>query len=222
MSVPRRSVWPGRLLRLSLAFALAPWAVAAAAATPAQFPTDPAEAMRVYETEVDVEDWADGPVSYIMLEDEKDVWEDLEENVDRREFIRWFWLRRDPDTRDQRNPFQEGFYTRVATANDRFPGIPRGWKTDRGRVWIVFGRPDNIARRGNGDVWTYNTGSGGDISFASYQGEFQVGFEQVEVTQYIIAGGVGPGAWPAYVLQAIDVVNRNAIQNPDLEFEPIG
>jgi GWxTD domain-containing protein len=185
----------------------------------AQMPTDPAEAMRYFEQETEVGEWDNGPVQYLFTREEREIWDDLEADEQRRDFVQWFWDRRDADLRDQQHPFREGFYTRVATANERFSGFPRGWRSDRGRVWIVLGRPDGIRASGlNSEVWIYNT-YGGILKSSSYMGQMEVGFRQVEPAQWQIAGGVGPGAWPPYVLQAFDIINQALIQNPDLEWK---
>lgn len=200
-----------------LAAAVLMGAVAAPAA--AQMPTDPAEALRLFERETDVSDWDSGPVQYLFTRQERDIWDELDNDDERRDFVRWFWDRRDDDLRDRQHPFMEGFYTRVAAANDRFAGMPRGWRSDRGRVWIVLGRPDGIRASGlSAEVWIYNT-YGGILKSSSYLGQMEVGFQQFEPSNWRIMGGVGPGAWPPYVLQAFDIVNRALIQQPDLEWK---
>jgi len=187
----------------------------------AQMPTDPAEAMRYFEQETDTEDWDNGPVQYLFTREENDIWKDLEDNEARRDFIAWFWDRRDEDLRDRSNPFKEGFYVRVASANERFAGFPRGWRSDRGRAWIVLGRPDGIRAGGlNSEVWVYNT-YGGILKSSSFMGQMEVGFLQVDTGKWEIAGGVGPGAWPTYVVRAFDIVNQAVIANPDLEWKQI-
>ena len=109
--------------------------------------------------------------------------------------------------------------SRVASANERFSGFPRGWKSDRGQVWIVLGRPDGISAGGlRSEVWTYNT-YGGILKSSSVMGQMEVGFVQVDVGSWEIAGGVGPGAWPAYVLNAFRIVNQAVIANPELEWK---
>jgi len=196
------------------------WLSGAATAAPApvamQMPTDPAEAMRFFEG--DVSNWANGPVQYLFTEEERTIWRDLDD--DRREdFIRWFWDRRDDDLRDRQNPFKEGFYTRVASANERFSGFPRGWKSDRGQVWIVLGRPDGIRSGGlRSEVWIYNT-YGGILKSSSFMGQMEVGFLQVDTGKWEIAGGLGPGAWPPYVLNAFRIVNLAVIEDPTLEWK---
>ena len=181
-----------------------------------QMPTDPAEAMAVFEG--DVEKWADGPVSYLFLREELAEWKDLETDEERGEFIQWFWDRRDDDLRDRQHPFKAGFYTRVATSNQRFSEFPRGWKSDRGRVWIILGRPDALTanRAGDLDVWTYNT-YGGILRSSSNMGEMQVAFIRVGVGNREIYGGIAPGVWPSYLLSAFGIVNRALIENPSLK-----
>lgn len=197
-----------------------PWAATfSRGATPGmQMPTDPAEAMAVFEG--DMEKWNNGPVSYLFLPDELDAWKELETDEERREFIQWFWDRRDDDLRDRQHPFKEGFYTRVATSNQRFSEFPRGWKSDRGRVWIILGRPDALTtnRAAELEVWTYNT-YGGILRSSSNMGEMQVAFIRVGVGNREIYGGIAPGVWPPYLLSAFNIVNRALIENPSLERE---
>ena len=74
--------------------------------------------------------------------------------------------------------------------------------------------------RGGGletEVWTYFT-YGGILKSSSNMGEMQVYFTQMDVGKWEIAGGVGPGAWPVYVLRAFDIVNHALIANPSLEW----
>ncbi len=40
------------------------------------------------------------------------------------------------------NEFKEEYYRRIAYANDHFAAAIPGWKTDRGRIYIVYGPPD--------------------------------------------------------------------------------
>ena len=206
--------------RTLLALACILFAVAflvAPAAAWAQMPTDPSEALRVFEE--DIRDWDDGPVQYLLTNEEHEIWKELDNDEQRRDFIQWFWDRRDDDLRDRQHPFKEGFYTRVAVANKRFPGFPRGWKSDRGRVWITLGQPDGITAGGlTNSVWRYDT-YGGILKTSSYLGEMQVGFLQVDTSRWEIAGGIGPGAWPIYLVRAFDIVNLAVIENPDLEWK---
>lgn len=179
--------------------------------------------MRLYEGEVELEKWADGPAQLIMLQDEKEVWEDLENDEQRRSFVDWFWARRDNDLRDPVNPVMMAFYTRIGEANGRFTGIPRGWKTDRGRVWSVLGGPDRV-RTGMEDedeTWNYwAPGLEPVLGHSAQAGELNIYFARRDQRTYRIAGGVGPGVWPPYVLRVLEFVNQAMIANPDLEFLP--
>ncbi len=181
-------------------------------------PTDPEEAARVFEADVDK--WDRGPVNYLFTPDEQKIWKDLRSDDEKREFIRWFWQRRDDSTRDNRNSFLVDFYTRVALANKRFGGFPRGWKGDRGRVWIILGRPDNIRPDlATGlEIWKYFT-PGRLLAGESYLGELQIAFAQVGAAEWEIYGGIGPGVWPTYVLRTFQIVNKATIQDPFLELK---
>ena len=213
-----RSITLAAIISLAVALSAGPSAATPSHRTPgtSQMQTDPAEAMAFFEG--DIEDWGDGPVSFIFVREELDEWKDLETDEERSEFIQWFWDRRDDDLRDQRNPFKEGFYTRVATANQRFAGFPRGWRSDRGRVWVILGRPDSFRTdmATELEVWTYHT-YGGILRASSVMGEMQLSFIKASVSTWEIYGRFGPGAWPPYLLNAFNIVNRAVIENPLLE-----
>lgn len=80
----------------------------------------------------------------IMSKEEKDIFKHLPDIESRREFINDFWEKRDPDPSTEKNEFKEEFYRRIEFAERHFmEGIP-GWKTDRGRVYILLGPPDKV------------------------------------------------------------------------------
>lgn len=88
--------------------------------------------------------WLNEDVTYIISPEERTAFLQLETNEEREQFIEQFWLRRssNPDMPD--NDFKEEHYRRIAYANEHFAsGIP-GWKTDRGRIYIIWGAPDEI------------------------------------------------------------------------------
>jgi GWxTD domain-containing protein len=196
-------------------------AIATQAAAAADLPTVPAVAMAIYEGNID--GWMKGPVEYIVLDEEREIWNELETTEERRAFIHWFWMRRDDDLRVHGNPFKEAFYARVAEANDRFSDFPRGWRSDRGRVFVTLGRPDSIrgvfGRAASGTIWTYYT-NGRDHGYVVPYGEMTVAFGQ-EGTLYEIAGGMGGrGSYPFYLLRAFEYANEAAITDGSLEFSP--
>ena len=90
--------------------------------------------------------WLNEDVVYIITREERAAFLRLESDPERERFIEQFWLRRDPTPGTPENEFKEEHYRRIAQANLRFPtatGTP-GWKTDRGRIYITFGPPDEI------------------------------------------------------------------------------
>ena len=83
----------------------------------------------------------------IMEKEEEDIFRHLPDAAARQEFIHNFWTIRDPDPQTQENEFKQEFERRVAYANRYFmEGIP-GWKTDRGRIYIMLGPPGKVEQR---------------------------------------------------------------------------
>ena len=87
--------------------------------------------------------WLEQDVDYIIAKDERAVFEALSTDAERDNFIEQFWFRRDPDPRSPSNEFKTEHYRRIRFANERFHAGMPGWMTDRGRVYIMFGPPDN-------------------------------------------------------------------------------
>ena len=108
--------------------------------------------------------WREGPVRYLLTSAENRTYRGLKRATpeERARFIEEFWGRRDPDPAQPGNFYRELFYRRVAEANRLFNDAPvPGWKTDRGKVHILLGPPDERDRitTGRSDrfviVWTY-------------------------------------------------------------------
>jgi GWxTD domain-containing protein len=88
--------------------------------------------------------WLDEDVLYIISPEERDVFDKLTTDEERELFVEQFWRRRDTDPMTGINEFQVEHYRRIQYANERYnAGIP-GWKTDRGRVYIMYGEPHRI------------------------------------------------------------------------------
>ena len=111
--------------------------------------------------------WLNEDVVYIIAPPERAAFLLLRTDAERDMFIKQFWLRRDPTPGTEKNEFQEEHYRRVAFANTHFASSVPGWKTDRGRVYIVYGPPDEIeSHPGLGlEQWLYHhlNGLGNDI-----------------------------------------------------------
>jgi len=94
--------------------------------------------------------WLDEDVSYIITNEERAAFKALKTDEEREQFIEQCWLRRDPTPDTVDNEFKEEHYARIAYANERFAsGIP-GWKTDRGRIYIIYGKADEIESHPSG------------------------------------------------------------------------
>ena len=105
---------------------------------------DPRERQRNVKPELKrvYKDWLEKDVAYIITDEERKAFRKLETDDERERFIEEFWRRRDPDPDTDENEYREEYYERIAYTNEHFAsGIP-GWKTDRGRIYIMYGKPD--------------------------------------------------------------------------------
>lgn len=85
--------------------------------------------------------WLSQEVTWISSQAEREGFKRLESDAERDAFIEKFWLRRDPTPGTERNEYKEEHYRRHIFATQNFQeGVP-GWKTDRGRVYIIHGEP---------------------------------------------------------------------------------
>ena len=144
-------------------------------------------------------EWLEKDVAYVITDEERKAFKKLATDDERERFIEEFWRRRDPDPDTDENEFKEEYYERIAYANEHFSsGIP-GWKSDRGRIWIMYGKPherethpmggqyDRPAYEGGGttntypfEIWFYRylpgVGSGIEIEFVdpTGSGEYRI------------------------------------------------
>ena len=105
--------------------------------------------------------WLNEDVIYIISPEERNAFLQLDTNEEREQFIEQFWLRRssNPDLPD--NDFKEEHYRRIAYANEHFAsGIP-GWKTDRGRLYIMWGPADEVESHPSGGTYDRPMEEGG-------------------------------------------------------------
>src|SRR3954453_2510360 len=105
--------------------------------------------------------WLDEDVSYIITDEERAAFRQLSNDEERDNFIEAFWQRRDPTPDTEENEFKEEHYQHIAYANEHFAaGVP-GWRTDRGRIYIVFGKPDEIESHPSGGSYERPMEEGG-------------------------------------------------------------
>jgi GWxTD domain-containing protein len=105
--------------------------------------------------------WLDEDVVYIISPEERSSFLHLATNEEREQFIEAFWQRRNPDPESADNTFKEEHYRRIAYANEHFAsGIP-GWKTDRGRIYIMWGPADEVQSHPSGGSYDRPASEGG-------------------------------------------------------------
>src|SRR5437763_10677305 len=139
--------------------------------------------------------WMDEDVRWIITDEERSAFKQLSNNEERDQFIEQFWLRRDPSPDTPENEYKEEHYRRIAYANEHFAaGIP-GWRTDRGRMYVMYGKPDSIdahpaggpdmrpAEEGGGQTTTY--------PFEIWRYRYLEGIGQEIEIEFVDPGGCG-------------------------------
>jgi len=105
--------------------------------------------------------WLDQDVAWIISDEERKAFKSLSNDEERDAFIEQFWLRRNPNPDSPENEFREEHYRRIAYANEHFPAGKPGWKTDRGHIYISFGKPDSIDSHPSGGSYERPMDEGG-------------------------------------------------------------
>ncbi|HEY2360290.1 MAG TPA: GWxTD domain-containing protein [Candidatus Angelobacter sp.] len=85
--------------------------------------------------------WLDEDVRWIITDEELSAFKKLSNNAERDIFIEGFWQRRDPTPDTAENEYKEEHYRRIAYANEHYAAGMPGWRTDRGRIYIMYGPP---------------------------------------------------------------------------------
>lgn len=160
--------------------------------------------------------WLENDVAYIITNEEKKAFKALATDEERENFIENFWRRRDPNPDTEENEYREEYYERIAYANEHYAsGIP-GWKTDRGRIYIAWGKPDEIESHPSGgsyerpsyegggststfpfEIWFYrhleNVGDGIEIEFVdpTGSGEYRIARDANEKDALAVVPGAG-------------------------------
>ena len=105
--------------------------------------------------------WLTQDVPYIITDEETKAFKNLSNYEERDAFIENFWLRRNPNPDSPENEFREEHYRRIAYANEHFAAGKPGWKTDRGHIYISFGKPDSIDAHPSGGAYQRPIEEGG-------------------------------------------------------------
>ena len=105
--------------------------------------------------------WLDEDVAYVITSEERSAFKALKTDEEREQFIEQFWLRRSSNPDLPENDFKEEHYRRIAYANEHYAsGIP-GWKTDRGRTYIIWGPADEVDSHPTGGTYDRPMNEGG-------------------------------------------------------------
>lgn len=128
-------------------------------------------------------EWAEKDVAPIITAEELQAWRKLQTNEEREAFIAWFWRHRDPDSETEENEYREGYYERLAYVNEHFSSGRPGHLTDRGRIYLVWGKPDEVESHP----------TGGAYQQPSYQGGESVSTYPFEIWFYRYLPNVGSG-----------------------------
>ena len=133
--------------------------------------------------------WLDEDVRWIITDQERSAFMQLSNDEERDQFIEAFWQRRDPTPDTEENEFKEEHYRRIAYANEHFAaGIP-GWKTDRGRMYIVFGPADEIEAHPSGGTYDRPMEEGGGTTstfpFETWRYRYIEGIGQEVIIEFV-------------------------------------
>lgn len=133
--------------------------------------------------------WLDEDVRWIITDEERSAFRQLSNDEERDQFIEAFWQRRDPTPDSMDNEYKEEHYRRIAYANEHFPaGVP-GWKTDRGRIYIMYGPADEIESHPSGGTYNRPTAEGGGTTstfpFENWRYRYLEGIGQEVVIEFV-------------------------------------
>src|SRR5713101_7357016 len=133
--------------------------------------------------------WLDEDVRWIITDEEQKAFKLLSNDEERDQFIEAFWQRRDPTPDKIENEFKEEHYRRMAYANEHFAaGIP-GWKSDRGRIYIMYGAADEIESHPSGGSYERPMEEGGGetstFPFEDWRYRYLEGIGQEVIIEFV-------------------------------------
>ena len=106
-------------------------------------------------------DWPRREVALIISAEEIKAYEKLQTDEEREQFIRDFWSMRDPSPDTEENEYKDEYYERMAYADEHFTSGRPGRLSDRGRIYIKFGKPDSIESHPAGGSYERESYEGG-------------------------------------------------------------
>jgi len=112
-------------------------------------------------------DWLRDEVPEVITEAERLAFLRLSTNEEREQFIEIFWLKRNPEPDSPNNTAREEHYRRLAYADEHFASGVAGRNTDRGRIYIIWGPPDEIESHPTGGTYDRPSEQGGGSTTTS-------------------------------------------------------
>jgi GWxTD domain-containing protein len=132
-------------------------------------------------------EWLWFEVGDIVTAEEVSVFKRLTTDDERENFIAQFWERRNPEPGSLENKFKQNYYRRMISANERFSTSTPGWKTDRGRIYIKYGPPDEIESHPHGGIMHWSEeNNGGEPTTKPFERWFYRGMEGIGPNQVLI------------------------------------
>ncbi|MDE1156301.1 MAG: GWxTD domain-containing protein [Acidobacteriaceae bacterium] len=105
--------------------------------------------------------WLDEDVRWIITDEETRSFKSLTNDEERDAFIEEFWQRRNPNPESLDNEYRDQHYARIIYANEHFAAGKPGWMTDRGHIYIAYGKPDSIDSHPSGGTYERPMEEGG-------------------------------------------------------------
>jgi GWxTD domain-containing protein len=133
--------------------------------------------------------WLNEDVVWIITDEERAAFKQLSNDEERDNFIEAFWQRRDPTPDTEENEYKEEHYRRIAYANEHFAaGIP-GWKSDRGRIYIMYGPADEVSGSPSGGTYERPMEEGGGetstFPFEDWRYRYLEGIGQEVIIEFV-------------------------------------
>jgi GWxTD domain-containing protein len=141
---------------------------------------------------------------YITSSQDRQAYDRLETKPEKQQYLYEFWRRVDPDPASSFNPIRSEYLARVEHANEQFGfGFREGWRSDRGRVFIVYGPPDEYERYPSRsdtkpyEIWHYNNIQGG-VVFIFVD---RTGFQDYQLVHSTHRNELRDDNWQQYIRQ---------------------
>ncbi len=205
--------------RIITIFSLVVLSLAANSTAPAQENQSERELQALSDSELDkaMDKWIRDYVRYIITEEEKVEWKGLSNRDDKVMFIEHFWQRRDPTPETRENEYRAEYIQRWLYVKQHFTAGKPGWRTDRGRIYLMLGAPSSVERNPFGrnrterpsEVWYYNSinnrnlPASVDISFVDFMGygDYEIVTDLDQTARFNSSFGIAMNNLDAYALR---------------------